>query len=146
MNLVRMALALAVLVWLSGCGPKIAKTKPNESDLHGTYEAELEDGRISVLTISPNGSVTGSLLPVSRMESDGIDFQSIQSSWELIDPSMTPSGSWCVEFEGLFFRVYSDGSDLILRHPYDVLNHKTATYTRARPYQVGALNPIPVSS
>jgi hypothetical protein len=146
MNCIRIVLASTILVLLSGCDPKIVKTKPKETDLHGIYEADLGDGRTSVLTLSPSGSVSGSLIPVRRMHTDGIDFRSIQSSWELIDPSMTPSDSWCVEFEGLFFRVYSDGSNLILRHPYDVLNHKTATYTRARPYQVGALNPIPASS
>lgn len=133
MNHILLALVLSVLVLLAGCGPKIAKTKPNEIDLHGTYEAVLEGERTSVLTLSPSGSVTGSSIPVRRMRSDGIDFRSIQSSWELTAPSMTPSGTWCVEFEGLFFRVYKDGSDLILRHPYDVLNHKTATYKPKRP-------------
>ena len=132
MNSIWMALASVILVFLSGCGPKIVKAKPKEIDLHGTYEADLEDGRTSVLTLSSNGSVSGSLVPSRRLRSEGIDFLSIQSSWELTDPSMTPSGSWCVEFEGLFLRVYEDGSDLVLRHPYDVLNHKTAIYKPIR--------------
>lgn len=133
MNSIPLVLASAILVFLTGCGPKIAITKPNEIDLHGTYEADLEDGRTSVLTLSPNGSVSGSLVPSRRMHSERTDFLSIHSSWELIDPSMTPSGSWCVEFEGLFLRVYENGSDLILRHPYDVLNYKTASYKPKRP-------------
>ena len=135
MNCIRIVLASTIFGLLAGCGPKMAKTKPEEADLHGTFEADLDNGRVSVLTLFPDGSVSGSLVPVRRMHADGVNFRSIRSQWELTDPSMTPRGSWCVEFEGLFFRVYTDGSDIILRHSYDVLNQKAATYIRTGPIE-----------
>ena len=118
---------------VAACGPSAVKEKPDVKALTGTYEAKLEDGRISTLTIYAGGAITGSTVPVERFSTEDIDYRAIQSTWELVDPSMTPSGSWCVEFEGLFLRVYKEGSHLILRHPYDVTHHKTAIYTPKEP-------------
>ena len=126
----RLALILPIVVLLSGCGSRAVSEKPAATALAGTYTAKLEDGRISSLTLSLNGNVAGSVVPVCRMDTDRIDYNDIQSTWSLIDPSMTPSGSWCVEFEGWFLRIYTDGTNLSLHYPYDVLNHKTAIYTR----------------
>lgn len=118
---------------LTSCGPSVITEKPDIDSLVGEYEARMSDDTVSSITLSKGGNFSGLSVPVRRMNSDIIIFRTLQTSWELVDPSITPSGTWCVEADGNFFRIYEDGDQITLRLPYDVLRNKRAIYTRTKP-------------
>ena len=54
----------------------------------------------------------------------------ISSSWEFTDPSMTPSGSWSIDFGSDFLQCRQKGGKLILRYIISGKDNYRADYTR----------------
>ena len=69
--------------------------------------------RVSQIVIRDDGTCTASKFP-QRTPYRFID--AATSSWTLIDPSMTPSGVWSVEFDGNFLQCRRAGKHLQLRY------------------------------
>jgi hypothetical protein len=128
---------LAVFAVVSGCGSKPAGDKPDRAEIVGVWEcSELPAGfvseagtRKSNITIRNDGTCTASNFP-QRSPHRFID--AVNSSWRLIDPSMTPSGSWSIEFDGNFLECRRNGAQLELRYLISGKDEFSVNYKRAQ--------------
>ncbi len=52
--------------------------------------------------------------------------------WELLDPTMTPSGSCSILLNDVFLSIRKRGDQLVLHYPIDVLEDHSADYVRKK--------------
>ncbi len=123
-------LLFASTILLAGCGSSPVDRQPTKTEIAGTYTAQLPNGLVSTVTVGSNGEITGSNVPERSLSSDDINYRRVQSTWRFTDPSMTPSGFWSIEFDGMFFSIYSSGGKFFLHHSYDVLHAEAAIYAK----------------
>jgi len=134
---VKMLAFLAVFAVLSGCGSKPAVDRPDRTEIVGVWEcSEFPAGfvseagnRMSSITIRNDGTCTASNFP-QRSPYRFID--AVNSTWRLIDPSMTPSGSWSFEFDGNFIECRRNGAQLELRYLISGKDEFSVNYKRAQ--------------
>jgi hypothetical protein len=109
-------------------------TMPNKEELIGTWECEPLPKRTlealgkapSQLKLNRGGSFHAEIFPMSepmRLVEKG-------GPWELLDPTMTPSGSCSIELNGVFLSIRKRGDQLVLHYPIDVLEGHSADYIR----------------
>jgi hypothetical protein len=134
---------LTVFAVVAGCGSKPAVDRPDRTEIVGVWEcSEFPAGfvskvgtRKSSITIRDDGTCSASNFP-QRSPYRFIDAG--RSTWRLIDPSMTPSGSWSIEFDGNFLQCRRNGAQLELRFLISGKDELSVTYKKAQ--QVGTSN------
>jgi len=136
----RPAFLLLVFALLSGCGGKPVTSEPLRAEIVGVWEctkfptrflkeADMLPGTVrSRIIILDSGTCTATSLP-QRTPYRFIIVTN--TSWELADPSRTPSGSWSLEFDGHYFQCRREGGALVLRYVISAVEHYFADYKRA---------------
>jgi hypothetical protein len=128
---------------LSGCGSKPVTSKPLRSEVIGVWEcADFPAGFLkevgvtpgivrSRITIYDSETCTATAVP-QRTPYRFINVTNV--SWELLDPSRTPSGSWSLEFDGLHFQCRREDGNLVLRYLISGKDRYSVDYKRTEKY------------
>ncbi|MBE7494822.1 MAG: hypothetical protein HS117_07745 [Verrucomicrobiaceae bacterium] len=122
-------LGLATLL-LRGCDSTPVGVEPAKTELVGVWECTEFSARFLQQLGIPPGTLTSRI----EIREDGgcaatkfpVDepYRLVElpsPGWRLVDPSMTPSGTWSLELDGHFLNCRRDGETLVLRHPFGVL-------------------------
>jgi len=133
----KILLYLAVFTVVVGCGSKPAVDRPDRTEIVGVWECSefpasfvSEAGtRKSSITVRDDGTCSASNFP-QRSPYRFID--AANSTWRLIDPSMTPSGSWSIEFDENFLQCRRNGAQLELRYLISGKDELSVNYKRAQ--------------
>ncbi len=128
---------LAVFAVVAGCGSKPTVDRPDRTEMVGVWEcSEYPAGfaseagtRMSVITIRDDGTCSASNFP---QRSPYRFINATNSTWTLIDPSMTPSGSWSIEFDGNFLQCRRNGAQLELRYLISGKDELSVNYKKAQ--------------
>lgn len=111
---------------LASCGDEAVMTLPSMEKLEGVWESQGfskreqatfgREARPSHLVLRRHGAYSVEKFPVAE------PLRMIEKSgrWELLDPSMTPSGMCSVELGGVFLSLHRRGDKFVLRYPIDV--------------------------
>lgn len=131
------ALLGGILVFImSSCGDEPVMKTPVINDLVGVWECqgfskreknkvgnEMNPGN---LILQSNRTYIAQKFPVS----DPLRMIEKNGRWDLLDPSITPSGVCSVELDGNFLSLYRRGDKLVLRYPVDVLEGISVEYVK----------------
>ncbi len=133
---------ITIAACLTGCGKKLVVDKPARDEIVGVWECSEFPSKFlgeaggpvgtqkSRIVFRDDGTCTASHFP-QRTPYRFTDI--VNSSWQITDPSMTPSGIWSVEFEGNFLKCLRAGADLELRFTISAMDHYTVDYKRVEP-------------
>lgn len=127
------ALFIALLVF--GSGP--VRSKPERSEIIGEWECvDLPQGficqldgagsRISKITIRDDGTLVATIFP----QRSPYRFADIDSEWSLSDPSITPTGSWSVEFQFEHLQLRRHLGQLVMRYSISGKDNYYANYRK----------------
>ena len=132
-------IAVAALIGaLSSCGSKPVSSEPARTEITGEWEcSDFPTGFVSevggsiadpvgTISIRGDGSISASNFPGR----DPYRFVEITGVWELADPTITPTGSWSVEFQGNHLQCRRSGEQLILRNTISGKNGYFADYKK----------------
>ena len=129
----------ALMAILPCCGSKPSNSKPSQTEITGHWECtQFPEGfirqvgsnttnPISSLSIRDDGSISARSFP-ARSPYRFID---IDGTWEIAEPSMTPSGSWSVEFQGQHLQCRRNGDHLVLRYTISGKDNYSVEYQKA---------------
>lgn len=139
----KMFILIAIFAVVSGCSSKPVEDEPDRTEIVGVWEcSEFPAGftseagtRTSKITIRDDGTCSAKNFP-KRSPYRFIDADN--SVWTLTDPSMTPSGSWSIEFGGNFLQCRRDGDQLELRYLISGKDEFSVNYKKAQ--QAGTSN------
>ncbi len=128
------ALASALL----SCNSKPVSLKPKRTEITGDWECT--DFPNSFVTkvggsgVEPVGTISirddGSIAASNFPDRDPYRFVDITGAWELVNPSITPSGLWSVEFQGNHLQCYRNSGQLILRYTISGKDEYFADYKK----------------
>lgn len=120
-----LTIAITVAAILSSCDSRPVDKQPSINEVVGIWECSEFPSTLLKETGVGSGMITsriefrrdGSCTATHFPQRSPYKFINVGvASWELIDPSMTPSGSWSIEFSGNFLQCRDDGGSLVLRY------------------------------
>lgn len=97
---------------------KVACRIPQERGKPGFEECSIQ--------FNHDGTFAAKSIPIR----DPHRLADLAGKWDILDPSMTPSGKWSVEIDGTFLRLARQGGNLMLMQSIDVLADYRAEYER----------------
>lgn len=80
----------------------------------------------SVIQLNTDGSFSARSFP----QRSPPRLSDLTGSWVISDPSITPTGTWSIELNGVFLQLRKQGGELVLRHSIDVLNEYRTDYKK----------------
>lgn len=133
----RILLPCALLAFtLVSCGDKPVMTLPDREALVGTWECQPYPKRtqqalgkasaLGQLVLDQDGSYTATNFPMKHP----LRLYESRGHWELLDPTITPSGVCSIQLEGAFLSIRRRGDRLVLHYPIDVLEDYSAEYLK----------------
>ena len=123
---------------LTCCGSKPVDSKPARNELVGEWnstgfpagfvrDAGGAASGIASISIKNDGSFSAIHFP----QRDPYRYVNLNTTWELADPSITPSGSWSIEAQGEHLQCRKKGSQLILRYTISGKDNYSVEYKKA---------------
>ncbi len=122
---------------LASCGDDAVMTLPSIEKLEGVWESQGfskkaqaaigRDVKPGNLVLQRSGSYNVQNFPVAE------PLRMIEKSgqWELLDPTITPSGMCSVDLGGIFLSLHRRGDKFVLRYPIDVVEGFALEYVKS---------------
>lgn len=130
----RLLVSALFAVFISSCGDQPVMVLPKVNEMVGTWECEALPKRteaaigsrllLGEIVLKGDGKYSVSGFPIS----DPLRLINRRGTWNLIDPSMTPSGVASIELDGVFLSIRRRGDRYVLYYPIDVLQGYSAEY------------------
>jgi hypothetical protein len=133
---IKVFLAAVIFAGFISCQDHAVKTAPPHSDLVGTWVWDSVPGNLKsatdsipktgALVLNSDGTYTANGFPLRSP----LRFVNRSGNWEVIDGSMTPSGKYSIEMDGIFLSIRRRGDRFVLHHAVDVLNDYRVDYVK----------------